>query len=170
MRQLLTACIIAAACVAAACNPEATTTVNTNAPATSPGANGPAATPAQSAGVPPVSTAHGGGGTSSAPAGASERPSGVDTAALDTKIEKLEAKVKGGGTAADKKELAGVYLERANIYRDAGSPQLYKFALGDYRRVLKYDPANAEAKEKMDEIVSIYQSMGRPVPTNGLEQ
>jgi hypothetical protein len=95
----------------------------------------------------------------------------VDTAALDEKIDKLEAKVKAGSaTAADKKALADVYLQRANTYRDAGSPRLYKFALGDYRRVLRYDPANAEAKAKMDEIISIYNSMGRPVPTNGLEQ
>ncbi|HEX8069770.1 MAG TPA: hypothetical protein VF546_07460 [Pyrinomonadaceae bacterium] len=172
MRQLLTACALAAACAAAACNPEATTnntttTTNTTTTSTAPPA---AQQPAQQPAAPPISTAHGGGGAAAGPAAASERPTGVDTAALDEKIEKLEAKIKANGTAADRKALASVYLQRANVYRDAGSPQLYKFALGDYRRVLKYDPANAEAKDKMDEIVSIYQSMGRPVPTNGLDQ
>lgn len=176
MRLLTTAFACCALALGAACNPAATTE-NTSAPASTTGATVPANTAAPPAtspnGVPAISSAHG-GATAPAPAGASgadEKPEGVDTAALDGQITKLEAKVKAGSaTATDKKTLAGVYLERANIYRDAGSPRLYKFALGDYRHVLRYDPANGEAQTKMDEIVSIYNSMGRPVPTNGLEQ
>ena len=49
-------------------------------------------------------------------------------------------------------------------------PVLYKFALADYRRGLRYDPTNKDARDKMDEIVQIYQSMGRPVPELGNEQ
>jgi hypothetical protein len=48
-------------------------------------------------------------------------------------------------------------------------PALYKFALRDYRVGLRYDPSAKEAREKMDEIVKIYQSMGRPVPELGNE-
>lgn len=40
----------------------------------------------------------------------------------------------------------------------------YKVALTDFRKVLKVDPKNAIAKENHDLIVSIYKSMGRPVP------
>lgn len=158
----------------AACT-SAVTTESTSVPAnsTNTGAstNSSVVSSASPNSVPPISAAHGNAAPNApSAAGANEKPEGVDTAALDGKIEKLEAKVKAGGaTDADKKALATVYLERANVYRDAGSPRLYKFALGDYRHVLRYDPANAEATDKMNEIVSIYKSMDRPVPTNGLE-
>lgn len=173
MRHLLTAAVICAACAVAACNPAATTD-NTAAPtsAGTPTANASAQT-APAGNLPPVSAAHGSAPAANAlpgASGATEKPEGVDTSALDAKIEKLEAKVKGGSaTAADKKTLAATYLERGNIYYNAGSPRLYKFALGDLRRTLKYDPENAEAQEKVNELVRIYNSLGRPVPTNGLE-
>jgi hypothetical protein len=40
----------------------------------------------------------------------------------------------------------------------------YRKALHLYREALKLDPANKEAKNNSDMIVSIYKSMGRPVP------
>ena len=115
------------------------------------------------AGGPPVATSHG------APP-ASSSSSGPDTAALDAKIEQAEAKAKASGaTAADKKAAAAAYLERANVFYAAGNPSLYKFALRDFRRTLKYDPANEEARAKKQQIEDIYQSMGRPVPELGNE-
>ena len=66
-------------------------------------------------------------------------------------------------------ETLAAYVERANVYYNAGQPRLYKFALGDFRRALRYDPENADAKEKMEMLVSIYKSMGRPIPNNGNE-
>jgi len=127
-------------------------------------------------GLPSVSSAHGGAGSSANGAppaasttGGSTKPN-IDTAIIDAKIEKAEAKAKAAGaTQADKLAAAAAYLERGNVYRDAGQPALYKFALGDYRHALRYQPDNQEARSKMDEIVSIYQSMGRPVPENGNE-
>lgn len=125
-------------------------------------AHGPAATPA-----PRISSAHGSGQN---PAPASEKPS-LATPELDAKIEKAEARAKAAGaTASDKKALAEAYFERADTYRGAGVPELYKFALGDYRRGLRYDPSDADAKAKMEEIVRIYQGLNRPIPPNGLEQ
>jgi len=41
--------------------------------------------------------------------------------------------------------------------------------LGDYRRTLKYDPDNAQAKTWVEQIVSIYDSMGRESPPEGQE-
>lgn len=180
MRQLITTVVLCALCATAACNPSANSensSVATNANSTTTTATtsgAPAAnTSTPSAGIPPISAAHGGGNPASAPAaapGANEKPEGVDTAALDAKIEKLEAKAKSGSLSdADKKALASVYLERGNIYYNAGQPRLYKFALGDLRRVLRYDPTNEEARAKVNQIVSIYQQMGRPVPDNGSE-
>jgi tetratricopeptide (TPR) repeat protein len=126
-----------------------------------------------------ATSSHGGGATATTNGGAAPAAATggdadralANTAEYDERIEKAAAKADASGaSAADKKAASEAYLARGNVYRDAGNPRLYKFALGDYRRALRYDPANREAKEKMDEIVSIYESMGRPVPTNGLEQ
>ena len=149
---------------------------NTNNGGAANNSNASSARATDAGAMPPVSSAHGGtsnGAASGASAPASGASGGaskpnMDTAALDAKIEKAEAKAKAGGASqADKLAAAAALLERGNLYRDAGQPALYKFALGDYRRALRYQPDNAEAREKMNEIVSIYQSMGRPVPTNG---
>jgi predicted lipid-binding transport protein (Tim44 family) len=106
--------------------------------------------------VPPITSAHGGGNANAATAVATsvEKPS-MATPELDLKIAKAEA---------------AAYVERADVFYSAQQPMLYKFALGDFRRALRYDPKNEEARAKLDQIVSIYQSMGKPVPTNGQEQ
>jgi hypothetical protein len=140
-------------------------------PKSSAGAAGatPAATvskpaqPAQANDAPPVAVAHG------APQGANPPP-GADTAALDKKVEQAEAKAKAPqATQAEKQAAAAAYLERANAFYLAGNPSLYKFALRDFRRALRFDPSNAEARAKQQQIVDIYQSMGRPVPELGNE-
>ena len=126
------------------------------------GSRAPAQTSNGAAEGPPVATSHG------APPAA--QSSGADTAALDAKIEQAEARAKAAGaTAADKKAAAAAYLERANVFYTAGSPSLYKFALRDFRRTLKYDPANEEAQARKQQIEEIYRSMGRPVPDLGNE-
>jgi len=94
----------------------------------------------------------------------------VDTPELDSKIEKAEAKAKAAGASeADKKAAAAAYFERADFYREQGDPKLYRYALRDYRIGLRYDPSAKEPRAKMDEIVAIYQQMGRPVPDLGNE-
>jgi len=42
--------------------------------------------------------------------------------------------------------------------------QKYKIALKYFREALKHDPKNVDARKSHDQIVSIYKSMGRPVP------
>lgn len=165
----------------AACGPQPapdviTSTNTSNNAAASPS---PASGAQGGAGLPPVTSAHGGGATqqpaqpAASASGGAAAPSNptVNTAELDAKIERAEAKARAAGASeADKRAAAGAYVERGNVYYSAGTPALYKFALGDFRRALKYDPANSEARSKMTQIVQIYESMGRPVPTNGLEQ
>lgn len=129
--------------------------------------------PAQSAqtnSTPATSIAH--GETPGAVPVLGGQPSGTtDTAALDKKVEQAEAKAKAPGAAqADKQAAAAAYLERANVFYNAGNPTLYKFALRDFRRTLRYDPENAEARAKRDQIVDIYtNSLRRPVPELGNE-
>jgi hypothetical protein len=119
-----------------------------------------------------VASSHGGGGADSAAGGgaASSTAPPVETAELDAKIQKAEAKAKAAGASeSDKKAAATAYFERADFYREQGMPTLYKFALRDYRIGLRYDPSASAPRERMDEIVKIYQSMGRPVPALGNE-
>ena len=119
-----------------------------------------------------VVSSHGGGAAPAATAagGDSER-SLVNTAELDKRIKDAAAKAKApGATEAEKKAAADAYVARGNVYYDAGQPRLYKYALADFKQALRYQPDNGEAKEKMDMIVSIYQSLGRPVPEVPAEQ
>jgi hypothetical protein len=52
---------------------------------------------------------------------------------------------------------------------NAGRPTLYKYALRDYRRTLRYQPDNQQAQNSVKTIVDIYKSLGRPVPELGNE-
>ncbi|HEX7955740.1 MAG TPA: hypothetical protein VF508_02295 [Pyrinomonadaceae bacterium] len=164
---LAAAAALVASCGGGANPPSNSSARNTNAPAggaqtsiqhgTSPSAN---------LGVAP---SHGGPDGAGPAASAAKAP--VETPELDAKIQKAEAKARAAGASeSDKKAAAAAYFERANFYRDQGMPTLYKFALRDYRVGLRYDPSAAEPRERMDEIVKIYQSMGRPVPDLGNEQ
>ena len=92
-----------------------------------------------------VAASHGDATQTGAPAASAAKPP-VETPELDAKIEKAEAKAKAAGASdADKKAAARAYFERANFFRDAGTPTLYKFALRDYRIGLRYDPTNEDA-------------------------
>ena len=169
MRLTLTATILFYFALSSACGGGAPATTNTR--------NATQANTAQKTGAgTDVGVASSHGGSSTAPAagsggaGSSDKPS-VATPELDAKIQKAEAKAKApGASEADKKAAADAYFERADFYRDQGMPVLYKFALRDYRIGLRLDPTNSEARGKMDEIVQIYKSMGRPVPELGNEQ
>jgi hypothetical protein len=130
-------------------------------------------TPSQSSqttNAPATSIAHGAPSNTGAPALGAQSGT-TDTAALDQKVEQAENKAKASGaSAADKQAAAAAYLERANVFYNAGNPSLYKFALRDFRRTLRYDPDNAEARAKRDQIVDIYtNSLHRPVPELGNE-
>ncbi|HEX8891497.1 MAG TPA: hypothetical protein VF779_20280 [Pyrinomonadaceae bacterium] len=119
---------------------------------------------------PPVSIAHGAPPPASGAPQAGGPSGAPDTSALDKKIEQAEAKAKAAKASdTDKKAAAAAYVERANVFYNAGQPMLYKFALRDFRLALRYDPSNEEAVSKRDQIVQIYQQMGRPVPDLGNE-
>jgi len=91
----------------------------------------------------------------------------IDTKALDDAVKAAEKAL--GGKPADpaaKKALAEAYLKRGIALTDA---RQYASALGDYRRTIKYDPDNAEAKEWIENIVMIYDGMNKAYPKEGEE-
>jgi Flp pilus assembly protein TadD len=91
----------------------------------------------------------------------------IDTKALDTEIASAEKSLatKPADDAA-KKALSAAYFKRGVALVDA---QQYASALGDFRRTVKYDSTNAEAKNWIDQIITIYDSMGRDSPKEGEE-
>ncbi len=63
--------------------------------------------------------------------------------------------------------LADAHLKYGDsfMYNESLPPrQKYAPALKQYREVLVYDPANKDAKNKIQLIENIYKQMGRPIP------
>jgi tetratricopeptide (TPR) repeat protein len=91
----------------------------------------------------------------------------IDTKELDAAIAAAEKAIKA--KPADpmaKQALADAYLKRAVALTDA---RQYASALGDYRRVLKYDPNNTDARNWIEQIIGIYDGLGRESPKEGEE-
>lgn len=58
-------------------------------------------------------------------------------------------------------------LAEAQLVSPALTPkEKYPSALRNYRTVVKLDPKNTAAKERIATIEAIYKSMGRPIPPN----
>jgi tetratricopeptide (TPR) repeat protein len=91
----------------------------------------------------------------------------IDTSEYDAKIKQLEEQAqKKPNDEATRKQLAQAYLERGNALTQA---RQYQAALGDYRRTLKHDPANQEARYWSDTIIGIMKQMNRELPAEGAE-
>ena len=91
----------------------------------------------------------------------------IDTKKYDGVIEAAKKNLdKSPGDEKAKKVAAEAYLDRANALTQA---RQYASALGDYRRVVKYDPSNDEAKTWIEQITGIYESMNREAPKEGEE-
>lgn len=91
----------------------------------------------------------------------------IDTTEFDAEIEKAEKDLKSNQTDEEaKKTLAAAYVKRGVALTDA---RQYASALGDYRKALKLEPDNTEAKKWIDQIVGIYESINREYPKEGEE-
>lgn len=91
----------------------------------------------------------------------------VDVSEMTAKIEKAEKEYKAKTTDAKAKEtLAAAYFERAFALTKAAQ---YRAALGDFRKGLKLNPNDTEAKAMHDQIISIFESIGREPPKEGEE-
>ncbi|MFN6963574.1 MAG: hypothetical protein ACK4S4_07390 [Pyrinomonadaceae bacterium] len=91
----------------------------------------------------------------------------IDTKDFDAAIAAAEKELKAKpADPAAKKALSEAYTKRAVALTDA---RQYASALGDYRKAVKYDPENSEAKNWIEQIVSIYGTLGKTPPAEGEE-
>jgi tetratricopeptide (TPR) repeat protein len=91
----------------------------------------------------------------------------IDTKEMDAAIMAAEKALSAKpNDAAAKKSLAEAFYKRAVALTEA---RQYASALGDYRRTLKYDPANTDAKNWIEQIMTIYASINRTYPGEGEE-
>jgi len=90
----------------------------------------------------------------------------IDMTEYDTAVMSAEKALTAKSSDGAKKALAEAYLKRAVALTEA---RQYASALGDYRRTLKYDPENKEAKTWIDQITAIYTSINRAAPKEGEE-
>src|SRR2546423_1556516 len=106
-------------------------------------------------------------GTASTPSSSGGGGEAIDTSKYDAEIKRLEKQAEmRPGDDASRLALAKAYLARGNALTQA---RQYRAALGDYRRALRYDPDNEEARQWAATITGILQQMGREVPTEGNE-
>lgn len=99
----------------------------------------------------------------------------IDTSKYDAAINEAEKELKqsaagknngGPNVKTANQALAEAYFNRGVALTDA---RQYASALGDYRRALKFDPNDEEAKNWISQIISIYDSMNKQYPPEGQE-
>ena len=88
----------------------------------------------------------------------------LDVSVMTADIEKAEKEFKKNPKARD--DLAKAYFVRATALTGAAQ---YRAALGDYRKGLKLNPADEDAKKMHDQILNIFKSIGREPPKEGEE-
>ena len=88
----------------------------------------------------------------------------VDVTVMTEEIERAAAEYKKN--PKEKEALAKAYFARAFELTDAAQ---YRAALGDFRKGLKLNPADTDAKAMHDRILGIFKSIGREPPKEGEE-
>ncbi|MEO8650119.1 MAG: hypothetical protein ABI539_13220 [Acidobacteriota bacterium] len=91
----------------------------------------------------------------------------VDTSKEDAAITAAEKTLREKPSDPEaKRSLGAAFFKRATLLTES---RQYASALGDYRRAIKNDPSNTEAKEWIDRIISIYASINKESPKEGEE-
>ncbi|HVG35987.1 MAG TPA: hypothetical protein VM911_23235 [Pyrinomonadaceae bacterium] len=112
----------------------------------------------------PPSSANSSGTSAPTAAGGGEF---VDTSKYDAEIKRLEERAKKNpADQTTKVALAKAYTDRGDALTGA---RQYRSALGDYRRALRLNPNDEQARQMSGTIISILQSMKRDVPPEGQE-
>ena len=121
----------------------------------------------QSSATTPPNPSNGGAANPITPGMMTGNATPFDTAKFDADIAAADKNFKAKPTdATAKKALADAYAARAFELTNAAQ---YRSALGDFRKCLKLDPTNEEAKGMHDQIIQIFQSLNREPPKEGEE-
>jgi tetratricopeptide (TPR) repeat protein len=96
--------------------------------------------------------------------GSSPMSKAVDVSQMTADIEKAQKEY--GKDPKNKDVLAKAYFTRAFALTEAAQ---YRSALGDFRKGLKLNPNDQDAKKMHDEILRIFQSINREPPKEGEE-
>jgi len=88
----------------------------------------------------------------------------IDVSEMTGEIERAEKEYKKN--PKEKNGLAKAYFGRAFQLTEAAQ---YRAALGDFRKGLKLNPTDADAKAMHDRIIEIFKSIGREPPKEGEE-
>jgi tetratricopeptide (TPR) repeat protein len=140
---------------------DAPTTVGQNT--NTPNHTASASTNSQGARTPVVVASPG----ASRPAAAASGGEPVDTSKHDAEIKRLENEAKKKPSdQATRRALATAYTNRGDALTGV---RQYRAALGDYRRALRNDPGNEQARQMAGTITGILKSMGRDIPPEGEE-
>ena len=160
------------ALISVGCNNSAPTPVNTNTTTTSASPVAPKKEDSQtmvahSSENQKMPASHG-DSTSDSSSGGSPMQKPVDVSSMTETIEKAKKEYEAKPNDEKAKEvLATAYFTRAFALTDAAQ---YNAALGDFRKGLKLNPNDQKAKEMHDQIVTIYQGIGKGVPKEGEEK
>lgn len=99
--------------------------------------------------------------------GASPMSRTIDVSQMTAQIEKAEKSFRQNQKDEKAKDnLAEAYFVRAFALTEAAQ---YRSALGDFRKGLKFNPNNTEAKAMHDRIIEIFESIRREPPKEGEE-
>ncbi|HEY0460303.1 MAG TPA: tetratricopeptide repeat protein [Pyrinomonadaceae bacterium] len=140
-------------------------TVGTNTPPAAPQQNNTLVVSSHSTDKTATAPSNSSSTLSSQPASPNSKP--IDVSEMTANIEKAQKEFKAKPADAKTKEnLAAAYFERAFALTEAAQ---YRSALGDFRKGLKLNPNNKEAKAMHDQIISIFESIGREPPKEGEE-
>ena len=91
----------------------------------------------------------------------------IDVTEFNENIEKAKKELEANSQNIEvKNNLATAYFERAFALTEAAQ---YRAALGDFRKGLKLNPNDREAKEMHDQIAGIFKALGRELPKEGEE-
>jgi len=91
----------------------------------------------------------------------------IDTSRFDKAVSDAESDLKSrAGDDSAKKALGKAYFDRGVALVAA---QQYAAAMGDFRKTLKHDPANEDARRQLNMIAAIYRSINIEAPAEGEE-
>ena len=129
---------------------------------------------AEKSGSLPTISSHSQNNATAPPAPMGAKPEGASPMMKPLDVSKMTAdieKAKAGYDKTPKDETAKMTLAKAYFVRASALTGVaqYRAALGDYRKGLKLDPTDEPAKKMHDEIIRIFESIGREAPKEGEE-